>query len=65
LPGFQNIFNWSIPFISEKSKKSINSWLVSEMLCHIIKSEEQKGETSQADSQDENYCKITIFYNFH
>ena len=21
LPGFQNIFNWSIPFISEKSKK--------------------------------------------
>ena len=30
LPNFQNIFNWSIPFISEK---------INEMLLHMIKKE--------------------------
>jgi serine/threonine-protein phosphatase 2B catalytic subunit len=36
LPQFMNIFNWSIPFVSEKSMISIK-YLVNEMLLHVIK----------------------------
>lgn len=35
LPQFMNIFNWSIPFVSEKSIYNIKT--VNEMLLHVIK----------------------------
>ena len=46
LPNFMNIFNWSIPFVSEK---------ISEMLLHIIKKDpsmDEGNDTSRA--LDEN-----------
>jgi len=41
LPGFMNIFNWSIPFVSEK---------ISEMLLHIIKKDLGDNENDKNNS---------------
>ena len=41
LPGFMNIFNWSIPFVSEK---------ISEMLLHIIKKDLGDNENDNNNS---------------
>jgi serine/threonine-protein phosphatase 2B catalytic subunit len=48
LPEFMNIFNWSIPFVSEK---------ISEMLLHIIKND----PTLTGDDNDNNSSSSKIF----
>jgi serine/threonine-protein phosphatase 2B catalytic subunit len=47
LPQFMNIFNWSIPFVSEK---------ISEMLLHIIK----KDKELNLDADDKTVIGDTI-----
>jgi len=55
LPQFMNIFNWSIPFVSEK---------ISEMLLHIIKKEKDIDEsnTTGTSTLDEAISKLNKIY---
>lgn len=55
LPQFMNIFNWSIPFVSEK---------ISEMLLHIIKKEKDidDSNTSATGTLDEAISKFILFH---
>jgi len=57
LPQFMNIFNWSIPFVSEK---------ISEMLLHIIKKEKDIDETNTSGTStlDEAISKIILILIF-
>ena len=53
LPHFMNIFNWSIPFVSEK---------ISEMLLHIIKKEKDLDiEGNSTDLLADNISKFISF----
>ena len=55
LPKFMNIFNWSIPFVSEK---------ISEMLMHIIKKDpnlDDKDDGNTSKVFEETISKINIF----
>ena len=55
LPQFMNIFNWSIPFVSEK---------ISEMLMHIIKKDpnlDDKDDGNTSKVFEETISKINIF----
>jgi serine/threonine-protein phosphatase 2B catalytic subunit len=57
LPQFMNIFNWSIPFVSEK---------ISEMLLHIIKKEKDIDENNDngTSTLDEAISKLFFFKFF-
>ena len=58
LPQFMNIFNWSIPFVSEK---------ISEMLMHIIKKDpnlDDKDDGNTSKVFEETISKINII-NFY
>jgi serine/threonine-protein phosphatase 2B catalytic subunit len=52
LPQFMNIFNWSIPFVSEK---------ISEMLLHIIKKEKDIDENNDNGTSTLDEA-ISIYY---
>ena len=59
LPQFMNIFNWSIPFVSEK---------ISEMLMHIIKKDpnlddKDDGNTSKVFEEAISKINIINFYS--
>jgi len=56
LPQFMNIFNWSIPFVSEK---------ISEMLLHIIKKEKDvnsDSNNSATSALDEAISKVLFCF---
>jgi serine/threonine-protein phosphatase 2B catalytic subunit len=53
LPQFMNIFNWSIPFVSEK---------ISEMLLHIIKKEKDIDENN--DNGTSTLDEAISIYNY-
>jgi serine/threonine-protein phosphatase 2B catalytic subunit len=52
LPQFMNIFNWSIPFVSEK---------ISEMLLHIIKKDKDLCGDDDDKVIGDNISKNLIF----
>ena len=54
LPQFMNIFNWSIPFVSEK---------ISEMLLYIVKIDPNASESDEKSNKvfEEAISKLTTF----
>ena len=49
LPDMQNLFHWSLPFVSEKSN-NFSIKIVSEMLLHIIKKDKEVNPKSESSS---------------